>query len=103
MERLRSLMFEMNAAYQGKRAALDYGHGAACDVTLVVKPAKNSDRTRTRQRRVQLSTRRSSSLERCWTALPVAPAGTRSVKSPGALLPATHLTTSRFDGPVRFG
>jgi hypothetical protein len=44
---------------------------------------------RTRQRRVQISTRRSGSLERCWTALPIAPAGARPVKSAGALVLAT--------------
>ena len=74
-------MEEMNASHRAKWTALDREPSA---------------------RRVQTPPRRSSGLERCWTALQVAPAGTRSVKPPGALVNATHLTTSRFNGPVRF-
>ena len=99
MGHLQSLMFEMNAPCQGERTALDYEERAADVVELATNPAW----IRTRQRRVQTSTRRSSSLERCWAALPMVPVGARSAKPSGAPLPAANLTRSRLDGPVRFG
>lgn len=97
------LMLETDELYQGKHAALDYQHSAAHNATLAVKLATNWDRIGTRQRRVQSSTRRPGSLERCWSALPIAPAGARLAKPARALVVATDSTRSRFDGPVRFG
>jgi hypothetical protein len=96
-------MFERDETHKGQRAALDYQQSAAHNGALVVKLASNRNRIRTRQRRVQSSTRRPGGLERCWTALPIAPAGARLAKPARALVVATALTRSRFDVPVRFG
>jgi hypothetical protein len=86
MERQRNSMLEMNATRQGRRTGQDY-------------PAWLT----TQKRRVQPSPRRSGSLERCWTALPIVPVGARSVMPAAASLLATAFKKSRFDGPVRFG
>jgi hypothetical protein len=103
MGRPQSLMFDMNAPCQGEGTALDYEERAADVVAPVVELATNPAWIKTRQRRVQTSTRRSGSLERCWAALPMVPVGARSAKPSGALLPAANLIRSRFEGPVRFG
>ncbi len=94
-----NLMAEMNGPHQPKRTTLDYEERAR----YIVRPAVKLAVTSNRQRRVQISTRRSGSLERCWAALPIVPAGARSVKPAGASAFATDLTKTRLDSPVRFG
>jgi hypothetical protein len=87
MGRRQSFVAEMNAPHTLKSG---------------VKLATNPAWSRTQQRRVQISNRRSGSLERCWAALPIVPVGARSVKAAGALVLAADLTWPRLDGPVRF-
>ena len=84
------VMQAMNTSHRGRPAALDYEERASYIFELVVKLATNPACIRTRQRRVQISTRRSGSLECCWTALIIVPADARLGKSAGALVLATE-------------
>src|SRR5579862_6971075 len=99
MKSRRSFMVEVNAPHQGKRIALDYEESASYIFKLVVKLATNPARFRTRQRRVQTSTRQSRSLERCTAVLPIVPAGARSAKPAGALVLATDLRSREWLDP----
>lgn len=90
MRRRGSVKLGINTPRRGKRTALDYEESASYIYQLVVKLATNPACIRTRQRRVQISTRRSGSLERCWAALPIAPAASRSAKPSGALVLAAE-------------
>jgi len=89
MESRRRFTVEMNAPHGETRIALDYEKSASYIFKLVVKLATNPALTRTRQRRVQTSTRQSRSLERCWAALPIVPGGALSAKPVGTLALAT--------------
>jgi len=101
MHSQQSLMVEMSAPHQAKRTTLDYQERAGYTARPAVKLAVTF--TANRQSRVQISTRRSGSLERCWAALPIVLAGARSVKPAGASVLANGLTKLRADSPVRFG
>ena len=98
-----SVILERNAPPQEGCAALDYQYGAAYNATPVVKLDTDWDRIGSRRRRVQSSTRRPGSSERCWTALPIACAGARWAKPARALAIAADSLKPRSDGPVRFG
>jgi hypothetical protein len=94
---------EMNAPHEETRIALDYEESASYIFKLVVKLATNPAWMRTRQRRVQTSTRQSGGSERCWAALPIVSAGARPVKPAGALMLATDLRGREWLVPLRFG